>query len=452
MRFRRALNRVLAAIRARFSLRDDHGDDARIDADLRAGVPLRGTNLWVLILAIFIASIGLNLNSTAVIIGAMLISPLMGPVMAVGYGVGILDFALMRESLKNLGVAVAIALPTSTAYFLLSPLRGATPELLARTSPNIWDVLIAVFGGLAGIIGVTRRQPSNVIPGVAIATALMPPLSTAGYGLATGGWQIAFDAMYLFTINCVFIAATSALVIRAFRVRRAEFLHARDERRVRVAMGLIVLVTLIPSLYLAYRLVGEEVFRTRAAQFVRAEFGAPGTHVSDVVIDARRRRIEVTLLGTIVPSSALAAISGRLSQAGLASAQLQVYQATEQALDMDALEEKVATDLYNRGQQAVTATAAASPQPGQGRDAQKATEDLYGDIAAELRTLYPAIERVLVSETAGLAAGGDAGGTSTVVVVATAKRPLSSSDREKIEKWLRMRTRTDRVRLVVELR
>lgn len=176
----------------RFSLLDDKADDTMIDESLRAGVELRGATPWILMFAIFVASIGLNVNSTAVIIGAMLISPLMGPIMGIGYGIGIYDFALIRKSVGNLLIATLISLLTSTVYFALSPLTEAHSELLARTSPTIWDVLIALFGGFAGIIGVTRKEKTNVIPGVAIATALMPPLCTAGYGLANGNWAISW--------------------------------------------------------------------------------------------------------------------------------------------------------------------------------------------------------------------------------------------------------------------
>lgn len=210
------LKQIIEVVRARFSLTEDRADDQEIDTSLRAGVTMQGTNLWVLMFAIFIASIGLNVNSTAVIIGAMLISPMMGPILGVGYGAGIHDFPLIRRGIKNWGIAAGIALLTSTVYFALTPLGGTTTELLARTTPTIWDVLIALFGGLAGIIGATRRQKTNVIPGVAIATALMPPLCTAGYGLANGRWSFVFGALYLFTINSVFIAASATLVTRAF--------------------------------------------------------------------------------------------------------------------------------------------------------------------------------------------------------------------------------------------
>lgn len=178
--------RVKHIMRERFSLHDDKAEDTEIEARIRDGVELRGATPWVLIFAIFVASVGLNVNSTAVIIGAMLISPLMGPIMGAGLGVAVYDFDLVKRSLTNLGIATFISLVVSALYFSLTPLQQTQSELLARTSPTIWDVLIALFGGLAGIVGITRQEKSNVIPGVAIATALMPPVCTAGFGIATG--------------------------------------------------------------------------------------------------------------------------------------------------------------------------------------------------------------------------------------------------------------------------
>ncbi len=253
--------RLSGVLRSWFSLELDRAADKDIDERIRADVPLHGTNLWVLVFAIFIASIGLNVNSTAVIVGAMLISPLMGPIMGVGYGIGIRDAALVRQAGKNLALSTLIALVTSTAYFAISPLRAVGSELLARTTPTIWDVLIAVFGGLAGIVAVTRNKSSNVIPGVAIATALMPPLCTAGYGLATGSWPFFFGAFYLYAINSVFIGIASAIVTSAFKLQKNQFADPRVERRVRWYLGTTITVTLLPSMYLAYRLVGEEVCR-----------------------------------------------------------------------------------------------------------------------------------------------------------------------------------------------
>ena len=225
---------------SRFDLRHDQANSAEIDYTFRSGVEFRGTNLWVLIFAILVASIGLNVNSTAVVIGAMLISPLMGPIMALGYGAGINDSALMKKSIFNLGLAAVLSLIASTLYFLISPLSQAHSELLARTTPTIWDVLIALFGGLAGVIGVTRKVKSNLIPGVAIATALMPPLCTAGYGLAVGNWQFFIGAFYLFTINCVFIAIATLMMIRLMGLPSVKILEDKNLLKRRTIIGFII--------------------------------------------------------------------------------------------------------------------------------------------------------------------------------------------------------------------
>jgi len=196
----------------RFNLHEDKEDESTIIESIRKNVDFRGANLWALIFAIFIASIGLNVNSTAVIIGAMLISPLMGPIMGIGLGIGINDFQLVKKGLKNLLIATVISIITSTLYFWITPLHEAQSELLARTSPSLWDVFVAFIGGLAGIVAGTRKEKSNVIPGVAIATALMPPLCTAGFGLAIGNLYYFFGAIYLYFINSLFICISTFLI------------------------------------------------------------------------------------------------------------------------------------------------------------------------------------------------------------------------------------------------
>jgi uncharacterized hydrophobic protein (TIGR00271 family) len=189
----------------KFKLNAEKEELQTVITNIDNGVVFRGTNLWVLIFAIFVASLGLNVNSTAVIIGAMLISPLMGPIMGIGLGIGINDVPLLRKAIYNFLIATGVALTTSTIFFLLSPLNEAHSEILARTSPTIYDVLIALFGGFAGIIATSSKQKGNVIPGVAIATALMPPLCTAGYGLAT--LQLPWPLLLLFAF-CIFHIST----------------------------------------------------------------------------------------------------------------------------------------------------------------------------------------------------------------------------------------------------
>ena len=201
-------------VKAYFNLLNDREDEQQVIEQVSAGVVFRGTNLWILMFAILIASLGLNVNSTAVIIGAMLVSPLMGPIIGMGLAVGIGDYDLLRRALKNYGVATLISIVTATVYFVISPLGEARSELLARTSPTLFDVLIAFCGGAAGVLALTTKSKGQVIPGVAIATALMPPLCTAGYGLATAQWSYFFGAFYLFFINTVFIATATFLGVK----------------------------------------------------------------------------------------------------------------------------------------------------------------------------------------------------------------------------------------------
>ena len=182
----------------------DYIDVLAASANIRSNIPFRGPNIYILFVAIVIASVGLNVNSIPVIIGAMLISPLMSPIIGFGMGLGTNDTDLLLQSLKNLGIMFAISLLASTLYFVVTPLETDNPtELLARTNPSVYDVLIAFFGGIAGILELSRKEKGTVLSGVAIATALMPPLCTVGYGIASLNWQYAAGALYLFFINCI---------------------------------------------------------------------------------------------------------------------------------------------------------------------------------------------------------------------------------------------------------
>ncbi|MGE0113522.1 MAG: DUF389 domain-containing protein [Steroidobacteraceae bacterium] len=452
----RKIDNLREALRSRFSLKDDRANDAEIDADLRSGISMRGTNLWVLMFAILIASIGLNVNSTAVIIGAMLISPLMGPIMGVGYGAGIYDFQLIRQSLKNLGIAASLSLLTSTIYFAISPLTTAQSELLARTNPTIWDVMVAFFGGLSGIVAATRKQKTNVIPGVAIATALMPPLCTAGYGLATRSWGYFLGAFYLFTINCVFIAAASAFVTRAFHLQRKKFVDTPTEKRMAFYMWLAMIVTILPSLYLAYRLVGEEVFKTRAEQFVHEQLEFRKTHVSGVAIDSKKKQIEVTLIGDVLPESALADISTRLARNGLSGARLDVYQADDNRVDVASLKTSLLGDLYKESQVLLAEKDRELQALRVQLDGMNADRKRLEPIPAELHALFPQVVSIHLAEGSAWYADQPVNlvalGTSVpdIVVVLGVSSALSKTDQDRIDRWLKARVQNARLRLVIE--
>lgn len=270
--------------------------DVVIDS-LEKAVPFRGTNLWVLIFAILIASLGLNVNSTAVIIGAMLISPLMGPIMGIGLSLGINDLDLLRKSAWNYGFATIVGLITSTVYFLISPLNEAHSEILARTQPTIYDVLIAFFGGLAGVVASTSKLKGNVIPGVAIATALMPPLCTAGYGLATGTWNYFFGAFYLYLINGVFIALATWLTIKVLNFPVRHLLDVKAESRASRLIWLVTMLTILPSIYLGYVFIQADRFEQKADQFIANETKLPNEYLLNRKVDPHKKIVDLTFGG-----------------------------------------------------------------------------------------------------------------------------------------------------------
>ncbi|MBQ0733707.1 DUF389 domain-containing protein [Aquimarina celericrescens] len=221
--------------------------------DVKKDIPFKGHNAWILIFSIFVASIGLNVSSTAVVIGAMLISPLMGPIVGVGLSIAINDIDTLRRSLVNLGVMVGLSVLAATLYFWVSPLTELTPELEARTAPTILDVLVAIFGGLALIVAKSKKGTMpNAIAGVAIATALMPPLCTVGYGIAEGGPKYALGALYLFSINAIFIALATFIVAKLLRFPMLRYANSAKRRRTAQFASLLAILVMIPASYTFY--------------------------------------------------------------------------------------------------------------------------------------------------------------------------------------------------------
>jgi uncharacterized hydrophobic protein (TIGR00271 family) len=356
--------------------------------------------------AIFVASVGLNVNSTAVIIGAMLISPLMGPIMGAGLGVALYDFNLVKRALLNLAIATVISLLVSTLYFSISPLSQNQSELLARTSPAIWDVLIALFGGLAGIIGATRKDKSNVIPGVAIATALMPPVCTAGFGIATGQWNFVAGALYLFTINCVFIALATIIGIRIMKLKPHSFADSKAAFRIKLGLTILALCTALPSAYLATKLVQEEVFSARARNFVAREFTLTGTRAVNTSIDPKGKTIEVSLVGNPLSKATLQNIEGRLAVAQLEGAKLSVNQSSDNKVDMTALKSSLLSDLYRDGQIALRNKDEEIQKLQTELNSKNAIFAIAADITKELQINHPAISQILIGDGAIFKADG----------------------------------------------
>ncbi len=274
-----------------FNLDSERENPDLIHEEILKGIVFKGTNLWILVFAIVVASVGLNMNSTAVIIGAMLISPLMGPINGMGYSIATYDLELFRKSFKNFSFAVVASLIASTTYFSLSPVSTAHSELLARTTPTIYDVLIALFGGLAGIVAIISKQKGNVIPGVAIATALMPPLCTAGYGLATFQYNFFFGAFYLFTINTVFIALASVLISKILKFPIRTVVEATQKKIVNRWISIVISIIILPSIYLGYNLIEQEKFNENANRYIANISFYEGNYLLKSDIDLKNKII-----------------------------------------------------------------------------------------------------------------------------------------------------------------
>ncbi|MBY0573265.1 MAG: DUF389 domain-containing protein [Undibacterium sp.] len=387
----------------------------------------------------------MNVNSTAVIIGAMLISPLMGPLMGAGLGVAVYDFDLVKRALFNLGLATLISLIVSALYFSISPLQDAQSELLARTTPTVWDVIIALFGGLAGIIGVTRHEKSNVIPGVAIATALMPPVCTAGFGIATGQWNFVGGALYLYTINCVFIGLATVIGIRVLKLKQHGFADAKIERRVKLSLLLIALCTAVPSTYLTVKLVNDEVFKSNARKFVAQEFALKDTQVASSKINPTTRSIELGLIGLPLSQSTLQNIEGRLAVAQLDGAKIIVHQTSDNKVDVTALKSGLLSDLYLSGQEALRHKDEQIKNLQKELSARNAIFAKADDISAELRAQYSFVTSILIGD--GIEILPNAVKKPFLQLSVKSTKPFSADDKVRIENWFKARTKADAVAL-----
>lgn len=313
-----------------FNLHNGEEDPKKVREDVLSNISFRGANLWILACAIFIASIGLNVNSTAVIIGAMLISPLMGPIVGSGFALATYDFDLLKRSIKNLLIATFVGFLVSSLYFYLSPFKEVQSELLARTSPTIYDVLIAFFGGIVGAISITRVEKGNPIPGVAIATALMPPLCTAGYGLATLNFKFLAGALYLYSINCFFIGISTFLIIKYLKYRPVQTENNNFDKKVRIIVSILMVLMIIPSFYLAYNLLQEKKFTQNVETFLNDEFNSKGYTLiyKKVNYNSNPKSIEIAFLSKKFDSLEIKSLNKDLTKFGLVNTKLNIRQNT----------------------------------------------------------------------------------------------------------------------------
>ena len=431
-----------------FNALPDKTDETAIVEQISDGVTFRGANLWVLIFAIFIACLGLNLNSTAVIIGAMLISPLMGPIIGMGLAVGRADLELLKRSLINYGVSTVISVLTAALYFQLTPLTEAQSELLARTSPTLYDVLIALFGGAAGILALSTGGKGNVIPGVAIATALMPPLCTAGYGLAMGEWSFFFGACYLFFINTVFIALATYLGVRLLQFQPKQFVDKARLAVVNRYIAVIVVVTMLPAVYMTTQIIRQSVFENHVKQFVKQELHQPGTRILSEQADRETKTLDVVALGAALPNEMIEAARQRLADYQLADYQLNVIQgAQSDSLLLARNNAGTQQSLSGLDQQHLALQAERVAQLERETADYRRLDALAREIGGEVKAVCPKVESIGLSKITETPV--DSGAVrSYVLAVANSRTPLPATDRDRLAQWLKVRTQADSLRLV----
>lgn len=417
---------------------------------IRDGVTFKGTNILILVLAIFIASLGLNVNSTAVIIGAMLISPLMGPIIGIGLGIGITDFDLLKRCVRNLLIAAAFSVLTSTIYFLISPVAEGHSELLARTTPTIYDVLIGFFGGAAGIVALCSRSKGNVIPGVAIATALMPPLCTAGYGLATLQMHYFLGASYLFVINSIFIGLATFVGVKLFRFKPVTNSDPQRARRVRRLVYTIAILTLIPSIYLTYTMLRQSRFQIAASQFVANECRWPDTHVlsTSTQWDRGRREIDIALIGRVLPQDSLQlALQSQLRFYGLAGSELKIIQGDNQ-MTSTVSENTSLKDIYQISQAAI-------------QDKQQKIDSLTrllhqyrkeisgaSTVSPELKIVFPWVSEIGITQSVVSLPQEGRLDTLNIALINTGKHRITPAEQTKLTEYLQARLKLAKLKVV----
>ncbi|WP_291789203.1 TIGR00341 family protein [Cecembia sp.] len=442
---------LLLFFKDRFDLHEGKEDELETIDYIRKNIEFKGANLWILIFAIFVASVGLNVNSTAVIIGAMLISPLMGPIMGIGLAAGINDFELLKKSMKNLGIAVVISILTSTIYFSFTPLNDAQSELLARTEPTIWDVLIALFGGLAGIVAGSRKEKSNAIPGVAIATALMPPLCTAGYGLATANLYYFFGAFYLFFINSVFISLSTYVIVRFMKFPKKEFLDRKREKTVKAYITIFTILTIVPSVYLAYNIVKRTLWEKTANQFLTTQMEFPRTQVisSSLFYDPDSSRIEVSLIGERISDEEIAILSRKMGGLNLRNTYLRIKQSGDGGTDLNMLRSDILKDLYERNEVLI-----------QDKDQKIAllerelaeysnSSSQVLDIAREAKINHPNLQNFSMNRAIMADLQKDKQDTLLFAYAKFRSRP-NIQEQKRFQDWLKLRTKADSVALILD--
>lgn len=437
-------------IKGFFNVMPDKENEEDTVRSISSGVVFRGSNLWILIFAIFTASLGLNVNSTAVIIGAMLISPLMGPIIGMGLAVGINDLELLRRAAKNYAVATVISVLTATFYFLITPLNEAQSELLARTSPTLYDVLIALCGGAAGILAMSTKGKGNVIPGVAIATALMPPLCTAGYGLAMGNAVYFFGAFYLFFINTVFICLATFLGVRMMKFSKKQHVNAETFSKVRKYIVAVVLVTMIPAVFMTISIISKSIFENNVRKYIKSELSFNGTQVIANEMNKEAKTLSIVIVGREVGKDEFERAELKMNDYGMKGYKLSVIQGTQSD---SLLISKKLSDISNSNVLNTNKLLEQSTMiHGLEQKLQYYTryEAVNREVADEMKVLFPDFKSVGISRFTEASIDSVSLKKYVLVMAETrGKRKVPAADINKFQKWLKSRLKTDSIRVVI---
>ena len=436
-------------IKRYFNVLPDKDGEKYVIKQITNGINFQGSNLWILIFAVFIASLGLNVNSTAVIIGAMLISPLMGPIIGMGLALGIADLDLFKQSIKNYLVSTFISVITATIYFTLSPITDAQSELLARTSPTLYDVLIALFGGAAGFLATSTKGRNNVVPGVAIATALMPPLCTAGYGLAVQNTSYFFGAFYLYFINTVFIAFTTCLGVRFLHFHRKQFINREKMRRVNLYIVSIIIITIIPASYMTWNIIKQSVFENNIENFVTKELNYSGTNILSHQYDLKTKTLHVVAVGNPISTDSIAKAQKAMTNYQLDGYALKVIQGS----NSDSL---LLLQHKNKGQLMVGEKNTAELQELAYRNdvLQKQLNAythypvLANDMKEELKVVCPSAKSIMLSK-ASESFVDSASIKNHIVAIVKTNKTLAKDNRKQLYDWLKVKVKSDSLELII---
>ena len=419
-------------------------------ANIRSNIYFRGPNVWILAFSIIIASVGLNVNSTAVIIGAMLISPVMGPIIGMGLGLGVNDTRLLGDSLRNLLIMVIISLIASSLFFLLSPLNLANPtELEARTSPSIYDVLIALFGGFAGILEQARKEKGTVMSGVAIATALMPPLCTAGFGLATGNLSYFLGAFYLFYINSVFICLATFIGIKALKFSPVESSEGKKNTKLSSTIFAIAVITLIPAAITTYKVLQQNIFDGKVKDFVDTRLHWKGAQIISYEARTDSNQLKVVAVGELIPDSIQNQAQQVMSFYGMEGYQLQLIQGSANIHLLENELSKTTNKQSEQMNQLLISEAKITALRDTLRQYRQ-YEILSQQLSSEIEVLYPQVSVVSLSRMLGVSTDSVMTTPYVLAIIETDKTSsISAAERETLRQWLATRSDADSLRLIV---